>query len=411
MVKLLIIADDFTGALDTGVQFVKRGIETLVSTAAQIDLSRIPEETQVISLDLETRHMPQRQAYEKVRDAAVFARERGIRQVYKKTDSTLRGNIGAEISALMDACQGDPVVFVPAYPAAGRTTRQGRQLVDGVPVHKTQFALDLLNPVTESFIPRIIGEQCDKKVVLADEESIRPTGKNTIYVYDAETEAQLTAIAGGLKANGFSGLLAGCAGFAGYLPEIFGLRQEDRKRPAAAGSGSMLFVCGSVNQVSIEQYRYAAAQGIDGVTLTPRQKLEQGYWNSSGGVRDIAGYTAILREKGKLMISNCATGEEAQKLALPPDMTGEDIAGHAAVLVEALVRTAGVSTLVVFGGDTAVAIMNRFSVSGVTPVAELLPGVVVSAMAACGKELTMVTKAGGFGAEDTLVKIIQRMKI
>lgn len=411
MVKLLIIADDFTGALDTGVQFVKQGIRTQVSTTAEMDLSNIPEEIQVLSVDLETRHLPPKQAYEKVKIAAKAAREKGIKHVYKKTDSTLRGNIGAELSALMDAFEGNPMAFIPAYPANGRTTSQGYQLVDGLPVHNTQFAVDSLNPVTESFIPHIIGMQCDKKVELAYVDSCKCSEKNTIYVFDAETEEQLANVSAGLKGNGFSGSLAGCAGLAGYLPGFFGLRAELNRKNRTVEHGSMLIVCGSVNQVSIEQCQYAFTKGISGVTLTPRQKFEYGYWNTSEGISEISVYSAICKKEGRLLISSCTNSEEAQNMELPVGITAGSIAEQISVLIETLINRGDISRLVVFGGDTAIAIMNRLGVSCITPFAELLPGVVASTMAASGRELMMVTKAGGFGTIDTLVKTIELINI
>ena len=132
MVKLLIIADDFTGALDTGVQFAARGAKTRVVADANYDLAKA--EADVLVLDAETRHLPPEEAYKLVYRVASAAKEAGIPHIYKKTDSGLRGNIGCELSAVMDALKAESLPFIPAFPSMNRVTRDGVQLIDGVPV-------------------------------------------------------------------------------------------------------------------------------------------------------------------------------------------------------------------------------------------------------------------------------------
>ena len=100
MVKLLIIADDFTGALDTGVQFAARGAATRVVTDLAYDFTLADAE--VLVMVAETRHLPPEEAYDVVYRTARNAREAGIPYIYKKTDSALRGNIGSELTAVMD---------------------------------------------------------------------------------------------------------------------------------------------------------------------------------------------------------------------------------------------------------------------------------------------------------------------
>ena len=406
--------------MDTGVQLAKKGIGTLVTVSACLN-TPIPEGVQIISVDLETRHMSPSKAYDRVKRAAVFAKEHGIEHVYKKIDSTLRGNIGAELSALIDAFNGRPVALIPAYPAAGRTTRGGYQLVDGVHLDKTQFASDILNPVTDSYIPHIVSSNCDKRVVLANTESVMAEDKNTIYVLDAETEAQLAYIGKSLKANGFSGLLSGCAGFAEYLPEFFDIRADTFENNVAVDSkvavesraavekGNILIVSGSVNRVSTGQCEYAFEQGVPGVMLTSTQKSINGYWDSQEGENDIVDYARQCKSAGAFIIG-CGTGSvHSGGPALLPGVTGEFVAGQISMAVEKLVSKADVSVLVIFGGDTAAAIMNRLGVSGIIPVTELMPGIVLSRFAAGSKQMCMVTKAGGFGSPDTIVKIIRHM--
>ena len=94
MVKLLIIADDFTGALDTAIQFVKKGIETLVFTGTEIVGTEKINSAKVLVVDAQTRPMTPARAYETVRILVRQAIKMGVEVIYKKTDSALRGRCG-----------------------------------------------------------------------------------------------------------------------------------------------------------------------------------------------------------------------------------------------------------------------------------------------------------------------------
>ncbi len=143
MVKLLIVADDFTGALDTGVQFSKKDVPTLVTTNTDLEPASLSGDIEVMVVDIESRHLPAQSAYERVRLLTKAAVRVGVRYFYKKTDSTLRGNIGAELSAFLHACGGDMLAFVPAFPKSRRTTKNGIHYVDGVMLHETLSFLSL----------------------------------------------------------------------------------------------------------------------------------------------------------------------------------------------------------------------------------------------------------------------------
>ena len=163
MILLLIIADDFTGALDTGVQFAARGARTEVVVDPQIDFSACGAD--VLVVDTETRHLPAADAYKTVFDLVERARRAGVRFIYKKTDSALRGNIGAELSALLEASGLRQLPFLPAYPKTGRITKNGVHYINGVPVTESPFGKDPFEPVRHSVIAELIGEQCPAPAV------------------------------------------------------------------------------------------------------------------------------------------------------------------------------------------------------------------------------------------------------
>mgnify|MGYP000791884948 FL=1 len=144
MLRLLMIADDFTGALDTGVQLAAHGIPTQV-VVGQADLSACS--STVLVVDTETRHLPAAKAAEAVARLTRSAVENGVGCIYKKTDSALRGNIGAELAALLKASGARNLPFLPAFPQIGRTTKKGVHYIDGVPVNESPFGIDPFEPV------------------------------------------------------------------------------------------------------------------------------------------------------------------------------------------------------------------------------------------------------------------------
>ncbi|MCX6611582.1 MAG: four-carbon acid sugar kinase family protein, partial [Acidobacteria bacterium] len=187
--SIFAIADDLTGALETGSKFAAMSLDTRVSTK----LVGGPEAISVF--DTETRHLSGPEAASRIETLA-----RDIRHdlIYKKTDSTLRGNIGAELGALARVFPERRIVFVPAYPALGRIVRNGELLVDGVPVHETPIGQDKLNPLRSSSIRACLGD-VDATVI------------------DGETDADILVAARQIVEDKRPVIVAGPAAIAGAL--------------------------------------------------------------------------------------------------------------------------------------------------------------------------------------------------
>lgn len=153
MVKLLIIADDFTGALDTGIQFKKYGICTQVFTKTRIEDNEINPDTEVLVIDSESRPLTKEEAYLEVLNITKWAISKGIEIIFKKTDSALRGNIGAELKAVADAAGEENLFFMPGYPEIHRITKNGMHYIDGELLENSVFGKDPFEPVKRSYIP------------------------------------------------------------------------------------------------------------------------------------------------------------------------------------------------------------------------------------------------------------------
>ena len=223
MLQLVIIADDFTGALDTGVQFVNRGAATCVLTGASCDFSRVDEAVQVLVVNAESRHLSVSEAYNVVFRIAKTAEAAGIPYIYKKTDSALRGNIGCELNAVMDASGEACLIFAPAFPQMGRVTRRGIHYIDGVPVADSVFGKDPFEPVTESSVREIVRKQSDREIVSHSSGQVSLPFTAGIHIFDAEQKEDLDVIAKNLLAHRIR-LSAGCAAFAAALADQLNLK-------------------------------------------------------------------------------------------------------------------------------------------------------------------------------------------
>ena len=149
MPQVLVIGDDLTGSNATGARFARAGMRTIsVSGTDPVDLS-----ADALVVNTGTRHAPAAQARAAVRRALAAAGP--VDLVVKRVDTTLRGNVGAEVDELLTEL-GTRALVVPAFPDAGRTTVGGLHLVDGVPLAETSAARDPLTPVRSSRVAAVL---------------------------------------------------------------------------------------------------------------------------------------------------------------------------------------------------------------------------------------------------------------
>jgi uncharacterized protein YgbK (DUF1537 family) len=421
VVALLVIADDLTGAGDTGVQFARQGVPTLVTMDLDCAFDRCDEKYPVIVASTESRHLSAADAAARVERVVRRAREAGVERFYKKTDSTLRGNIGAELEALLRASGNRVLAFAPALPGLGRFTREGYQYFGDRLLHETAFANDPLNPITDSYIPAIIRRQSDIPTVIIgrdpDEALIDARSGEWIAVFDVESDDDLCRVGDRLKRERLLGALAGSAGFATWLPQLLGLRRYALSnigcpsRPA-----QMLAVNGSLNDVSLRQIAGAEALGFAVVKLLPETLITEDGTRSevaSQVVGAIAGYHAQGRD---VMICTVTCREDVGeyerrggRLGLHQGQLHRCIAENTAKIVSEILAQMRFELLTVFGGDTLAAIVRAMRWQGLLPRREILPGVILSEAAGGENKMWLITKAGGFGPEDVLRQIKVRL--
>ena len=391
MLKLLVVADDFTGALDTGVQFSSLGARAKVVTSPQYDLSRT-KGLDVLIFDSETRHKDSGTAYRVVYDFVKRVKDFGVEFVYKETDSGLRGNIGSELAGAMDALGLEGMAFVPAFPAMSRVTRNGVHYIKGVPVAESMFGSDPFEPVKFSDVREIIATQTDKQ---------------GIRVYDAETDGDMVAIAGRLGHEGLR-LTAGCAGFAGVLAHVLGYHgkpQEVWGMPA-----KFVMLCGSVNPVTRSQMDYARGEGFVYEALNVEQKLDPTWPGSSECEEAAKGWLEEFGSSHAIIDANnpdetAQTEEYIHAHGLSIDEVRVNISRAIGGAGRALMDQGLDARLMCVGGDTLLALMDAVGVHELVPMYEVELGVVLTSFEYGGKNYYIMTKSGGFGERELLVNL------
>lgn len=406
MIQLLIIADDFTGGLDTGVQFATKGIATQVITDPN---ATFDVDCQVLVLVAETRHLPPEDAAAAVGRAVEKARDMGIPYIYKKTDSALRGNIGAELTAALAASGARALPFLPALPGNRRMTRKGVHYVDGVPVSDSPFGRDPFEPVRESDVAKLLALQSDAPISNAAPGMIPE--QPGLWVYDAETDDDLMRSGKKLAEGGLLRISAGCAGFAAHLPELLGLKAGEAPKMPKLGDG-LFVLCGSVNPITLRQLAWAEAHGFDRLHILAEQKLAPGYFASDAGRAALNEWRAASeRLPWMILDANDPDGANAESAAYIAEhgMTTEDarqaISGALGEILPHILAGSAARTLLITGGDTLIQCMNRMGVSQMEPLLEVFPGVVLNRFQYNGETRHVITKSGGFGRETLLTDL------
>lgn len=420
MVKLLILADDFTGALDTGVQFSGKGIRTQVVVSGH--WVEPDSDCDVMVIDVETRHVPKEKAYEIVYDVCQQAVKYGICCFYKKTDSALRGNVGSELQAAADAVFGKNIVFVPAFPAMRRITVDGVHYIDGIPVKESVFGQDPFEPVMYDRVDEllratgyrggVIGvSKAERKLQTAEDwktqaseerrQKAAEAAKQQLFLYDAETDADLDEIAEAVSKKSDIPILAGCAGFAAKLPEL--LKLPVKKSGDVKLKENLVFLCGSVNPITKSQIVYGEKMGIPRIHLKPEEKLEISYWDQPEGlgkIRQLAkdGMQHIIIDSNDEEGHN-DTMEYAAKKGYSIEDVRVRISETLGYLLKKLIDAGMEATYLITGGDTLIGFMKAIGVSELEPVNEIRPGCVLTSLNYQDKKHYVITKSGGFGQE------------
>ena len=410
VIQLTVLADDLTGALDTGVQFAARGVSVKVVVAPKQGLPKLTENIRVLIIDTETRHLSAGEAYQTVYRIAEDVSQSGCPNLYKKTDSALRGNIGSEFQAVLDVW-GGALHFVPAFPTMGRCTLHGIQYINAVPVSESVFGSDPLEPVRHSRIADIIREQTAEAVFPAG-AGVDVKEQPGIHIYDASTDEELRQIGAALRLKHRLRLTAGCAGFAAVLPGLLGLQGATApRRPICR---SLLVGCGSANPITLKQLDEAEARGFPRFRLTPRQALEPNWLESSECEELVRSCQEQLRSRRRCLLDSTGCGrDEVRQYAIEHGANQTQlrlrISGAVGTILQKILAQEQDAAVLVTGGDTLLAFIHQLGIETLTPHYELLPGVVFSEGVYHGHTCCLISKSGGFGEHSLIPEVARKV--
>ncbi len=360
--RLGLVADDVTGAGDASVQFARHGWDVFLSLSPEVRLK--PDTTEaaqsVIAVTTDCRALDDDTAHARTRDALSQLIEAGIDRVFLKIDSTMRGSVRGQISGALEAWRtryaDARAIVCPAYPRMGRTVQASQLLVHGEPVELTAIGRDPVTPVKTSIMSALI--------------PVSPS----ITLADAATDEDLVALAGAIAAAGPSAIAVGSGGWAEALATVWSARTVGQP-PPQLGSRDLPMT----------------ARAAD---ANPRMLL----------------LVTSLNPVSHLQVAELRKACPDVVVVLPPGDRGESSVVAAALADEfsALVERERWDIVGLVGGDGARAALNRLGASGIRIAGSLLEGIpagVIVGGAADG--LAVFTKAGGFGAKDALVRVVQ----
>ena len=418
--SIVVIADDLTGANDTGVQFARHGLQTwVVLEGADFQTS---SGAAVAVIDTNSRAIPAEEAYKRVQKAAKQAFDAGFYHCYKKIDSTLRGNVGVELKAILDLGVHDFAFVMPAFPKNGRTTIGGNHLLHGLPLTATEIAKDPKCPVSETVLPELLRQQSGCMVghigvddLCRGEEAIQKSIRKClaegcrIISCDAWLDEQFQMAAQAALGVSDRILWSGSAGLAECLPQLLVLNGEPKI------SKPILVVAGSVSAVTHRQIKLLLDSGFELIEVQAADCFSE----HENFLRPYIRAVLAIMAQGKNVVLASGYQSEAveqtkkvgAKLGMSSVQISEAVAQILGLIGAAILRQQEVASVILTGGDTAAAVCKELGVVGIRVLEELAPAIPLGEMkTAEGKTLRVITKAGAFGSPDVLLKIAKRLR-
>lgn len=354
-----VIADDLTGAAEIGAIGLRHGLRAEI-----VRTGRPSGRADVVCMDTDSRSCPAEEAGKRAAVAARELRSAGAQWIYKKVDSVLRGQVTAEIEAVMRELKLPRALLLPANPSLGRTIRNGHYFVHGKLIHKTEFARDPEYPrrssqvlhllkVPEEYPLRLVQDRrllIDRSIVIGEAAL-----SEDVFKWAAIFEREGTLAAGG--AEFFNALL-------------------DREKPTAEGTvknpvsslpGRELFVCG-VSTVSSRKFVSVARRNKQPVFTLPVELV----WGAEFTPATVAAVTrrvvAAFESHSRVILAvglpNVRHLEVAKRLSR-----------NVVELAERVIKTVPVARVFAEGGATAAELVRRMGWSRLTVERELAPGV------------------------------------
>jgi len=417
MTRCLVVADDLTGSCDAGHEFAVREYDTRVLLSTQPDATAGGD---VSVYNTESRYAEPAVAAERVRTALEDTDES---IVFKKVDSTLRGNVRVEVDAATRAVEPALVVVAPAFPDNVRVTASGYHLVDGRLVTESPPGQDEERPPTHDSLPAVFAsseypvEHLGVETVARGSAAVRETLASltstsgpVIVTCDAVTDSHLASIATAAEALAERCLYVGSGGLARHIgvpgtPSGAGIDIDSTR--------SVVGVSGSVAPETLEQ--------IEAVPKDRRQHLdlETAVTDPAAAGTDLASRgRAVADEHGGVLLHSADARSDVDRAMAAGERAGVDGSTVRRRVTDALAHGAATvvgdgraSNLFVTGGETARAVLDDLDSTALRMAGEgVAPGIPLATVEGGVADGTaVVTKAGGFGDQQAIIKSLGRL--
>lgn len=431
MTRLAIIADDLSSATDCGAQMVRSGLSVVVPLGSYSlpEQARVPD---VISIDTDSRSLSADQAYARVKAATQQLVSDGWTHFYKSVDSTLRGNLGAEIEAVMEVVKPNCAIIAPAFPKYGRTTADGVQYLRGIPLHETEFGTDPTAPVKDAHIVKRLAEGTSRKAARLSLQQVRSDAAILssavhalvaegieLLIADIAEQDDLKRLCLGLSKNDLRIVWVGSTGLAEFVPLAFKASptavplDNDRttdSRPALA-------LIGSASEVTQQQLSYAEINcGLKIIHLDPTHIIQGGaiavnerndaYRRLCQALQEDHNAALVVRASRAEI---AATQQLGAMLKLSITQVAQKIVEQLAQVAHRLIQENRISGIVATGGDMANALCNALATRALEILGEVEAGIPIMRMLGT-QSLPLVTKAGGFGSPAAIADALTKVK-
>ena len=418
--RLGCIADDYTGASDLANTLTRNGLRT-VQTSGVPDAALPLADVDAVVVSLKSRSIPAGEAVAKSRAAERWLRAQGAAHVMFKIcstfDSTDAGNIGPVTLALQADCGAESVLVTPAFPETGRTVYQGHLFVNGVPLNESPLKDHPLNPMRDSNLVRVLQRQCgDAQIGLIDAEIVAGGAQailaaqhelahqhRGIAMIDAIRESDLTAIGAAAITQKLS---VGASGLGLGLARALAMNTAAKLADAGAPvGGHAACLVGSCSKATLEQID-AAARNMPLLRLQTENLLD-----GSAEISAALDWAAARLAAGPVMIASSGSPEKVARLQ---QRYGRERAGHAIEQAMAAIATGlvahGVRRLVVGGGETSGAVIDRLGISAFQLGPEIAPGVpLLRSLGGQDADMLLALKSGNFGGRDFFMRALAMM--
>ena len=420
-----IIADDLTGANDTAVQFHKRGASTKILLDSEYT-PKIKAGTEVWALSSESRNVPPDVAVGRVEHAIeTLSTNFSFDYYYKKIDSTLRGHIALETLTILNILEYDAAVIVPAFPQEGRITVGGYHLIKGVPIGKTEIAIDPHSPITESHVPTLLQNQLGENSadivgtidlrtvmngagpILVKINELIKEGKQLI-VADATSLTDIEQIALAVNKCEKKILPAGTAAFAQILSKYWLAGVEKEDVPVSIDKLPKLIISGTATQITANQIqKLEQSDDIENINFIPldtkdildntKEELIERI------VANLRSNVTVCIHTSSLIANFDGFSEDSLNAELTKEKLAYMITDYLAELTRKIVERIKVM-LITLGGETSYKCCKALNSNELQIIDEVIPAIPLCYDI---NQNWIITKSGNLGNNNTLIEILQ----